>query len=122
MFSTVWGRKSGRVWELCAHCPFAAVCRAVGLVASDFSNIFAIIVRATLAGTIAFMIRFMRPGITSERLAASPRIASETHCSTFIGFMGMVSGVRPKIASASSLCCPGRHNRHVDAHGQELHV
>ena len=41
----------------------------------------------------------MRPGMIRERLSRNALRPSDTHCSTFIGFMGMVSGVRPNFAS-----------------------
>jgi hypothetical protein len=67
--------------------------------ANVFSNIFAIMVRVTEAGTSASRIRLVRPGMIRERLSRKALRPSDTHCSTFIGFMGMISGVRPSFAS-----------------------
>src|SRR5438132_928402 len=77
----------------CRHRTSACVCGAVDLFASPLLSILASIVRATEAGMIAFMIRFIRPGIIMERFPCIALSPSDTHCSAFIGFMGMVSVV-----------------------------
>jgi hypothetical protein len=67
-----------------------------GLRASALPNIFAVIVRFTEAGTNAFMIRFNRPGMILERFTRNALRPSDTHCSTLIGFIGMVRGSNPR--------------------------
>ena len=62
-----------------------------------FSNMPAIKRRTTNAGTTAFMIRFTCPGIIRERLSCNALRPSRTHCSTFIGFMGIVLAVKAKL-------------------------
>src|SRR5919198_6774564 len=69
------------------------------LPASALANIFDIIARVTEAGMSACMSRFSRPGIIMERFLCSALSPSEAHCSGFIGFIGMVSGVRASLAS-----------------------
>jgi hypothetical protein len=63
------------------------------------ANILAVIVRFTEAGTNAFMMRFIRPGPILERFSRSALRPSDTHCSTLIGFIGMVRGSNPNLAS-----------------------
>ena len=58
--------------------------------ASALPNSFAVIVRLMKAGTNAFMIRFIRPGMIRERFSRNAFSASATHCSAPIGFIGMV--------------------------------
>jgi len=50
--------------------------------------------RAREGGTRAFKMRFSRPG-TIWSVLRRPLKASDTHCSTLIGFNGMVFGSRP---------------------------
>src|SRR5260370_5987326 len=78
-----------------------------GLLASAFPIMSASIFRAKEAGTRAFMIRFIRPGIIIERFSRIALSPSDTHCSAFIGFMGMVSAVRPSFASTGVSVNPG---------------
>jgi len=47
------------------------------------------------------MMRLGRPGTTLERLLSRPRSPSDTHCSTLIGFKGMVFGSRPNFSITS---------------------
>jgi hypothetical protein len=68
---------------------------------SALPNIFAVIVRFTEAGTNAFMIRFSRPGMILERFTRNALRPSDTHCSTLIGFIGMVRGSNPSLASTA---------------------
>jgi len=70
---------------------------------------------------IAFMIRFIRPGIIMERFFCIALSPSDTHCSAFIGFMGMVSIVRPSFASTGVSVNPGQHS-HINAQGPEFDV
>src|SRR5258707_10068328 len=58
-------------------------------------------VRARKAGTRAFMMRFSRPGTTLERLLRRPLRASDTHCSTLIGFNGMVFVSKPNFPNTA---------------------
>jgi hypothetical protein len=62
-------------------------------------SILAVIVRFTEAGTNAFMMRFIRPGTILDRFSRSALRPSDTHCSTLIGFIGMVRGSSPSLAS-----------------------
>jgi hypothetical protein len=64
-------------------------------------NIFAVNVRFTKAGTNAFMMRFIRPGTILDRFSRSALRPSDTHCSTLIGFIGMVRGSIPSLASTA---------------------
>src|SRR5260370_40560041 len=61
-----------------------------GLRASALPSILAVIARFTEAGTNASMMRFSRPGTILDRSSRSALRPSDTHCSTFIGFNGMV--------------------------------
>jgi hypothetical protein len=63
----------------------------------------AVIVRFTKAGTNAFMMRFIRPGTILDRFCRSALRPSDTHCSTLIGFIGMVRGSNPSLASTAVL-------------------
>ena len=69
--------------------------------ASALPNILAVIVRFTEAGTNAFMTRFSRPGMILERFTRNAFRPSDTHCSTLIGFIGMVRGSNPSLASTA---------------------
>src|SRR5438132_11082279 len=88
--------------SLLAHSqdPARAIAGA-GLLASAFLSKSASNVRARKAGTRAFMMRFSRPGTTLERFLRRPLRASDTHCSTLIGFNGMVFGSRPNFPSTA---------------------
>ena len=76
-----------------------------GLRASPLPRMSASIFRAREAGTRAFMMRFSRPGTILERFLSRPLRPSDTHCSTLIGFIGMVFGSRvlPTVAPRGSL-------------------
>src|SRR6266550_8886248 len=65
------------------------------LLASPLPSKSASIFRAREAGTRAFKMRFSRPGTILERFLRRPLRPSDTHCSTLIGFIGMVFGPRP---------------------------
>ena len=69
------------------------------LLASVLPNIFTVNVRFTKAGTNASMKRFSRPGTILDRFSRSAFRPSDTHCSTLIGFIGMVRGSNPSLAS-----------------------
>jgi hypothetical protein len=58
-----------------------------------------VIVRLTEAGINAFMMRSSRPGMIRERFTRNAFRPSDTHCSTLIGFIGMVRGSNPSLAS-----------------------
>ena len=75
--------------------------RFADLFASDLPSILAVIVRFTEAGTNAFMMRFNRPGMILERFTRNAFRPSDTHCSTLIGFIGMVRGSNPSLASTA---------------------
>src|SRR2546428_1896986 len=62
------------------------------LLASPLPSKAASIFRAREAGTRAFNMRFSRPGTILERFLSRPLRPSDTHCSTLIGFIGMVFG------------------------------
>src|SRR6202521_1645813 len=72
-----------------------------GVLASAFPIMSASIVRAREAGTRAFMMRFSRPGTFLDRFSRSALRPSDTHCSTLIGFIGMVRGSNPSLASTA---------------------
>jgi hypothetical protein len=72
-----------------------------GLRASALPSILVVIVRFTEAGTNAFMMRFSRPGTILDRFSRSALRPSDTHCSTLIGFIGMVRGSNPSLASTA---------------------
>src|SRR5467141_1814306 len=76
------------------------------LLASPLSIKSASIFRAREAGTRAFKMRFSRPGMTLERFLRRPLRASDTHCSTLIGFIGMVFGSRPNLSSTAVFVNP----------------
>jgi hypothetical protein len=78
------------------------------LLASALPNIFAVIVRFTKAGTNASMKRFSRPGTILDRFFRSALRPSDTHCSTLIGFIGMVRGSNPSLASTAVFVSGGR--------------
>src|SRR5437016_3615357 len=58
------------------------------------------------AGTRAFIMRFSRPGTTLERFLSRPLRPSDTHCSTLIGFIGMVFGLRPNLSITAVFVTP----------------
>src|SRR6266849_1046180 len=76
------------------------------LLASPLSIKSASIFRAREAGTRAFKMRFSRPGMTLERFLRRLLRASDTHCSTLIGFIGMVFGSRPNLSSTAVFVNP----------------
>lgn len=78
-----------------------------GLFASVLPTILAVIVRFTEAGTNAFMMRFIRPGTILDRFSRSALRPSDTHCFTLIGFIGMVRGSNPSLASAGVFVSAG---------------
>ncbi len=71
------------------------------LLAIPFPSRFASILRAREAGTRAFIRRFSRPGTTLERFLSRPLRPSDTHCSTLIGFSGIVFGSKPNFPSTA---------------------
>ena len=75
--------------------------RFADLSASDLPSILAVIVRFTEAGTKAFMMRFIRPGMILDRFSRSALRPSDTHCSTLSGFIAMVRGSKPSLASTA---------------------
>src|SRR6266403_575865 len=77
-----------------------------GLIASALPIMSASIFRAREAGTRAFMMRFSRPGIILDRFSRSALRPSDTHCSTLIGFNGMVFGSKPNFSSTSVFVNP----------------
>ena len=77
-----------------------------GLRASALPRMSASIFRAREAGTRAFMMRFSRPGTILERFLSRPLRPSDTHCSTLIGFIGMVFGSRPNFSSTAVFVNP----------------
>jgi len=72
------------------------------LFASVLPGILAVIVRFTEAGTNAFMMRFIRPGTILDRFSRSALRPSDKHCSTLIGFIGMVRGSNSSLTSATA--------------------
>src|SRR5246127_3625915 len=60
------------------------------LLASPLPSKSASIFRAREAGTRVFKMRFIRPGTTLQRFLLRPSRASDTHCSTLIGFIGII--------------------------------
>src|SRR5712691_2772804 len=76
------------------------------LLASPLPSKSASIFRAREAGTRAFKMRFSRPGTTLERFLRRPLRPSDTHCSTLIGFIGMVFGSRPNFSSTAVFVNP----------------
>jgi hypothetical protein len=66
--------------------------------ASVLPSILAVIVRFTEAGTNAVMMRFSRPGTILDRFSRNALRPQDTHCSTLIGFIGMVRGSNPSLA------------------------
>src|SRR5258706_10585047 len=76
------------------------------LLASPLSIKSASIFRAREAGTRAFKMRFSRPGTILERFLTRPLRASDTHCSTLIGFIGMVFASRPNFSSTAVFVNP----------------
>src|SRR5258708_1219325 len=70
------------------------------LLASPLPSRSSSIFRAREAGTRAFKMRFSRPGTILGRFFCRPLRPSDTHCSTLIGFIGMVFGSRPNFCSA----------------------
>src|SRR5438105_4936389 len=76
------------------------------LLASPLPIKSASIFRAREAGTRAFKMRFSRPGMTLERFLRRLLRASDTHCSTLIGFIGMVFGSRPNLSSTAVFVNP----------------
>src|SRR6266481_4958927 len=77
-----------------------------GLLACALPIMSASIFRAKEAGTRAFMMRFSRPGIILDRFSRSALRPSDTHCSTLIGFIGMVFGSKPNFSSTSVFVNP----------------
>ena len=71
------------------------------LLASALPNIFAVIARFTKAGTNATMKRCSRPGTILDRFSRSALGPWDTHCSTLIGFIGIVRGSNPSLASTA---------------------
>ena len=69
--------------------------------ASALPNILAVNARFTEAGTNAFMMRFIRPGTILDRFSRSALRPSDKHCSTLSGFIGMVRGSNPSLASTA---------------------
>src|ERR1700694_5761868 len=76
------------------------------LLASPLPSMSASIFRAREAGTRAFIMRFRRPGIIIERFLSRPLRPSDTHCSTLIGFSGIVFGSRPNFSSTAVFVNP----------------
>src|SRR6266567_3048475 len=76
------------------------------LLASPLPSKSASSLRASEAGTRAFMMRFSRPGTTLERFLRRPLRPSDTHCSTLIGFIGMVFGLRPNLSITAVFVTP----------------
>ena len=76
------------------------------LLASPLTIKSASIFRAREAGTRAFKMRFSRPGTILERFLSRPLRPSDTHCSTLIGFIGMVFGSRPNFSSTAVFVNP----------------
>src|SRR5712664_2381412 len=81
--------------------------RRQGLFRSDFPNILAVNVRFTEAGTNAFMMRLIRTGTTMDRFSRRALRPSDKHCSALIGFIGMVRGSNPSLASTGVLVSGG---------------
>src|SRR5260221_11754208 len=71
------------------------------LLAIPFPSRSTSILRAREAGTRAFIRRFSRPGTTLERFLIRPLRPSDTHCSTLIGFSGIVFGSKPNFPSTA---------------------
>ena len=57
------------------------------------------------------MIRFSRPGTTLERFLIRPLRPSDTHCSTLIGFIGMVFGSKRNFSSTGVFVNPAASKR-----------
>jgi hypothetical protein len=76
------------------------------LLASPLPSKSASSLRAREAGTRAFIMRFSRPGTILERFLSRPLRPSDTHCSTLIGFIGMVFGLRPNLSSTAVFVTP----------------
>src|ERR1700692_942823 len=76
------------------------------LLASPLPIKSASIFRAREAGTRVFKMRFSRPGTTLERFLSRPLRPSDTHCSTLIGFIGMVFGLRPNLSITAVFVTP----------------
>src|SRR5437016_4586337 len=76
------------------------------LLASPLPRRSASIFRAREGGTRAFKMRFSRPGTILERFLRRPLRASDTHCSTLIGFNGMVLGSRANFSSTAVFVTP----------------
>ena len=89
-----------------------------GLRASALPNAFAVIIRFTNAGTNASRKRFSRPGTILDGLFRSARRPSDTHCSTLIGFIGMVGGSNPSLASTTVFVSGGGTTVPVTASSQ----
>src|SRR5258708_4686727 len=86
------------------------------LPASAVPSMSASIFRAREAGTRAFMMRFSRPGTTLERFLSRPLRPSDTHCSTLIGFIGMVFASKPNFSSTGVFVIrlPIQRGRHLE--------
>ena len=52
------------------------------------------------------MMRFSRPGMILERFLSRPLRPSDTHCSTLMGFIGMVFGSKPNFSSTGVFVNP----------------
>ncbi len=78
-----------------------------GLLASALPNNFAVIVRLTKVGTNASMKRCSRPGTILDGFSRSALRPSDTHCSKLVGFIGMIRGSNPSLAST------GRSMKHI---------
>src|SRR5438552_17063775 len=76
------------------------------LLASPLPSMSASVIRASEAGTRAFMMRFSRPGTILERFLSRPLRPSDTHCSTLIGFIGMFFGSKPNFSSTAVFVNP----------------
>src|SRR5271170_3559048 len=89
-----------------SHQASASAFAGADLLASPLPSMSASIFRAREAGTRAFMMRFSRPGTILERFLSRPLRPSDTHCSTLIGFIGMVFGSKPNFSSTAVFVNP----------------
>src|SRR5260370_28837995 len=76
------------------------------LLASPLPSKSASSFRAREAGTRAFNMRLSRPGTILERFLTRPLRPSDTHCSTLIGFIGIVFGSRANFSSTAVFVTP----------------
>ena len=72
-----------------------------------------IIERVSAGGASAAVTRLIRPGMHRARLRSSARSASRAQWSGAMGDIGILSGSRPKSASAGVRVGPGVQHRHV---------